>query len=58
MLKKLNNKIAGVEWDQLAKIILALVALIILIYIITQVIGVELGNQSDIVTGGFKKFGN
>lgn len=44
---KFVSKKGDLEWDQIGKVIIALVALIILIYIITQVIGGELGNQGD-----------
>jgi len=52
-----RNKKGEVTWDEIAKVVLALVALVILIYIVTQVIGGELGNQSNIVKDGFKNMG-
>lgn len=45
MLTLFRDKKGDLEWDQIGKILIALVALIILIYVITQVIGGELDTQ-------------
>ncbi len=53
---RLINKKAGLELDQLGKIILAVILLIVLIVIVTVVIGGEFGNQTDSLKKGFGLF--
>ena len=52
----LKDKTADVELDELAKIILGLVLLLVLIYIVTIVINGELSNQVQRVKDIFNFF--
>lgn len=52
---KLNKK-GDFELDQLGKLIIAAIVLILLIVIITVYIGGELGNQEDRITSIFNLF--
>ena len=55
-LNNFKNKKGDIEWDEIGKVIIALVVLIIIIYIVTVVIRGEFGNQSDKIKDGFNIF--
>lgn len=51
-----RNKKGDLEWDEIGKLIIALVVLIIIIYIITMIIGGEFGTQGDKIKDAFSIF--
>ncbi len=52
-----KNKKGGIEMDELGKLIIGLVLFIILIYIVSVLIGGELGSQKGEVTDVFSSIG-
>ena len=54
--KLLKDKRGDIELDQLGKLIIALVFLLVLIFIVTLVIGGEFGNQEEEIEGVFNIF--
>ena len=55
-MKNIKNKIASIEMDQVGYIILGLVLLLVLIYIVTVVLGGEIDDQGEKVSGIFRLF--
>lgn len=51
--KLLRDKRGDIELDQLGKLVIALVFLLVLIFIVTIIIGGEFGNQEDEIEGVF-----
>jgi hypothetical protein len=52
-----RNKKGALEMDELGKLILGLILFIILIYIVSIIIGGEIGAQKDDVTDVFSSIG-